>query len=622
MKKSLACTVLAGLLAGCVMTGAEANNWIRYLDGDNRDCATTRVSAAVYHDTIMIGVGETKEVNGNFVCDYASTAIHNEGTLDVNSNKKYGYYAIYGDIVHGENAVTTINLFGDCSLAYGGSSNGVDDVHHLSYMGAQLNGVVIGSNDKFHLNLDNAYWGIGNTEFDEVVYGVSLKNYSVIRVNQNNIAVQGEALRQQKQFIPGHDWVDSYMTLKLRNFENDGTGLIKLSVDLANNQGDKVEFSGTTPSKVNIELVNKDNNGGNPYPVENGNSVVYAIAPKNSDMKVNTTLSALYGSQRMFYKPVVEDFIEGENKYWQFLGWDQRPRMEDSKNNAKDALDVPNLMPEMEEKRLEEIHRYAVHKDLSELGAWVRGETGKMSADGVDFDVKVISGGYDWSNKTSKGNFFMGVGVSHGTSNADMSFVGDSKNTSFSVYGSWYGRKNYDYIDFVAKYGKIDHQYNGINFDDVPCSGEYDKKMYSLFAKYGRRLPLKNGYYIEPFGSVTYGHIGDADFYDNGQGAHMHVNSILSKIVSVGAMFGRSVKGTELYCKLAYSYDFDGEIRGSVPDQNYSEKTDMGGSSYKFAVGASRNLGKQNSLHLDLEKDFGGKMKRPWNLALTFKHTW
>lgn len=291
-------------------------------------------------------------------------------------------------------------------------------------------------------------------------------------------------------------------------------------------------------------------------------------------------------------------------------------------NSERNMVEIPYVMPEMEEKRLEEIHRYAVHNDLSELGAWVRGETGKMSADGVDFDVKVVSGGYDWSNKTSKGNFFMGVGVSHGTSNADMGFVGDSKNTSFSIYGSWYGRKNYDYIDFVVKYGKINHEYDGTNFMGIPCSGEYDKKMYSFFTKYGRRIPLKNGFYFEPFGSLTYGHINSADFYDDAQRAHMSVDAINSKIVSAGTVFGKKLKGTEVYTKLAYSYDFDGKVKRSVPLYNHSEETDLGGSSYKFAIGASRNLGKQNSLHFDVEKDFGGKMKRPWNVALTFKHTW
>lgn len=528
--------------------------------------------------------------------------INNSGEFVMNSDYIPGDYRIVGDVHHNEADRTEIHLVGTNDTV------------------AVFSGNVYGSDDNFQLALRKAVWNLDNrVESFDPVYNLSLEKNSVVNLNSNVYLYVGE---YDKTYEPLMNWDSThYHSVIFHNLYTDGTGHINLAVDLANNVGDQIVLQGETPETLKVNLYNKDNNGGEAFVPDGEHSVTYAKAPLSSDLEIDTSLVPMYGKQSMIYTPIVEIGEGDGERLWNFVGWSQRPR-EDSKLNAKDELDIPDLLPEMEEKRLEEIHRYAVHKDLSELGAWVRGETGKMSADGVDFDVKVISGGYDWANKTSKGNFFMGLGVSHGTSDADMGFVGDSKNTSFSVYGSWYGRKNYDYIDFVAKYGKIDHQYNGINFDDVPCSGEYDKNMYSFFAKYGRRLPLKNGFYIEPFGSVTYGHIGDADFYDNGQGAHMHVNSILSKIVSVGAMFGRSVKGTELYCKLAYSYDFDGEIRGSVPEQNYSEKTDMGGSSYKFAVGASRNLGKQNSLHLDLEKDFGGKMKRPWNLALTFKHTW
>ncbi len=566
-------------------------------------------SHTFFENLVVSDVGAKVKIYGS---DFLIQGIKNKGTLVVNPDIVPGCYSIGSDVYHYTGANTEINLVG--------KKDGYTEGDYIADARGLLYGNIYGSDENFKMTLDMSDWILHNEEdgvpvvFDPV-YNVSLKRGANVLLNPNTQVYV--SLEDQSYQV---NWKDRYSEVTFRNLKNDGTGVINLAVDLANSVGDQIILQGEIPEKLGVALVNKDNNGGEAFVPDGEHKVTYAKAPIGSSLKIDTTLVPVYGKQSMIYTPIVEETTT-DMREWNFVGWSQRPRG-DSKLNAKDELDVPNLLPEMEEKRLEEIHRYAVHNDLSELGAWVRGETGKMSADGVDFDVKVISGGYDWANKTSKGNFFMGVGVSHGTSNADMSFVGDSKNTSFSVYGSWYGRKNYDYIDFVAKYGKIDHQYGGTNFEGVLCEGEYDKKMYSFFTKYGRRLPLKNGYYVEPFGSLTYGHINDADFHDKGQDARMHVNAILSKIVSVGAMFGRNVKGTELYCKLAYSYDFDGVVRGSVPDQNYNEKTDLGGSSYKFAIGASRNLGKQNSLHFDVEKDFGGKMKRPWNVALTFKHTW
>jgi len=50
------------------------------------------------------------------------------------------------------------------------------------------------------------------------------------------------------------------------------------------------------------------------------------------------------------------------------------------------------------------------------------------------------------------------------------------------------GRENNDYVDVIVKYGTLDKKYAGLDDNNVFVTGDYDKKLFSVAAKYGRIL--------------------------------------------------------------------------------------------------------------------------------------
>ena len=72
-------------------------------------------------------------------------------------------------------------------------------------------------------------------------------------------------------------------------------------------------------------------------------------------------------------------------------------------------------------------------------------------------------------------------------------------------------------------------------------------------------------------------------------------------------------------------HDFDGKMHVSVPDSTLpgsSVYDDMGGTWYKVGIGAARKIDKNNSFYIDIEKDFGNKVKKPYSIGAGYRYTW
>ena len=84
-----------------------------------------------------------------------------------------------------------------------------------------------------------------------------------------------------------------------------------------------------------------------------------------------------------------------------------------------------------------------------------------------------------------------------------------------------------------------------------------------------------------------------------------------------------NMNGQPMYKKNFYMlYDFDGKMHVKVPGTTTNAYTDMGGAWLKCAIGTSAKLGKNNSYYIDLEKDFGSKVEKPWSISAGYIHTW
>lgn len=545
-------------------------------------------------------------INGRVVCslqpDYFSAdtpyvagynAISNKGDFTFNARETY----IDGDIEHFSGAQTNINL---------------SHVLEGAFWGA-----IKGSDANFHMTLgENAFWSIPANQTD-VVYGLKL-NGGLVYVNTPNYYDYGSS----------DVWNTNYQTVTFANLQTNEKSAICVSTDLLNDVGDKVVLTGTVPAALQLGIKNKDDNGGVPIKESDGHSVT--VVHVDGDNKVNLKTGLMFYNLEIaggddslsLYTPIIKEealtsgtIITGRD--YNFVGWGSKA--------AGDILDqqLPTNEPYINSNELDNVFKRLmdIRNDPSEVGVWIRGETGEMKIDGYGYDYNMTSGGHDWKHESNAAIMFGGFGITHSVNKCDTGIIGDAKSTGYNLYGSWLGKDNNDYIDVILKYGKMDKTYAGLDINNVFAGGNYSKDVFSVAAKYGRRYEMRNDWYYEPFAGLTWGRISDVDFKDT-RGFKIHGDSVTSKMANIGIQVGKKLDKHDIYYRMNLVHDFDGEMYMNVPGTKTAAYTDMGGTWLKFAVGTSAKVGKNNSFYIDLERDFGSRVEKPWAISAGYRHTW
>lgn len=545
-------------------------------------------------------------INGKVVCslqpDYFSAdtpyvagynAISNKGDFTFNARETY----IDGDIEHFSGAQTNINL---------------SHVLEGAFWGA-----IKGSDANFHMTLgENAFWSIPANQTD-VVYGLKL-NGGLVYVNTPNYYDYGSS----------DVWNTNFQTVTFANLQTNEKSAICVSTDLLNDVGDKVILTGVVPAELQLGIKNKDDNGGVPIKETDGHSVT--VVHVDGDNKVNLKTGLMFYNLEIaggddglsLYTPIIKEealtdgaLITGRD--YNFVGWGSKA--------AGDILDqqLPTNEPYINTNELDSVFKRLmdIRNDPSEVGVWIRGETGKMKIDGYGYDYNLTSGGHDWKHESDAAIMFGGFGITHSVNKCDTGIIGDAKSTGYNLYGSWLGKDNNDYIDVILKYGKMDKTYAGLDINNVFAAGSYSKDVLSIAAKYGRRYEMRNDWYYEPFAGLTWGKISDVDFKD-ARGFNIHGDSVTSKIANLGMQVGKKMDKRDFYYRMNLVHDFDGKMHVNVPGTTTNAYTDMGGTWLKCAIGTSAKVGKNNSYYIDLEKDFGSKVEKPWSISAGYRHTW
>lgn len=545
-------------------------------------------------------------INGRVVCslqpDYFSAdtpyvagynAIRNKGDFTFNARETY----IDGDIEHFSGAQTNINL---------------SHVLEGAFWGA-----IKGSDANFHMTLgENAFWSIPANQTD-VVYGLKL-NGGLVYVNTPNYYDYGSS----------DVWNTNYQTVTFANLQTNEKSAICVSTDLLNDVGDKVVLTGTVPAALQLGIKNKDDNGGVPIKESDGHSVT--VVHVDGDNKINLKTGLMFYNLEIaggddglsLYTPIIKEealtsgaLITGRD--YNFVGW--------GSSSAGDVLDkqLPSNEPYINTNELDNVFKRLmdIRNDPSEVGVWIRGETGEMKIDGYGYDYNMTSGGHDWKHESNAAIMFGGFGITHSVNKCDTGIIGDAKSTGYNLYGSWLGKDNNDYIDVILKYGKMDKTYAGLDINNVFAGGNYSKDVFSVAAKYGRRYEMRNDWYYEPFAGLTWGRISDVDFKDT-RSFKIHGDSVTSKMANIGIQVGKKLDKHDIYYRMNLVHDFDGEMYMNVPGTKTAAYTDMGGTWLKFAVGTSAKVGKNNSFYIDLERDFGSRVEKPWAISAGYRHTW
>lgn len=545
-------------------------------------------------------------INGRVVCslqpDYFSAdtpyvagynAISNKGDFTFNARETY----IDGDIEHFSGAQTNINL---------------SHVLEGAFWGA-----IKGSDANFHMTLgENAFWSIPANQTD-VVYGLKL-NGGVVYVNTPNYYDYGSS----------DVWNTKFQTVTFANLQTNEKSAICVSTDLLNDVGDKVVLTGTVPAELQLGIKNKDDNGGVPIKESDGHSVT--VVHVDGDNKINLKTGLMFYNLEIaggddglsLYTPIikVEALTSGAlitGRDYNFVGWGSKA--------AGDILDqqLPSNEPYINTNEIDNVFKRVmdIRNDPSEVGVWIRGETGEMKIDGYGYDYNMTSGGHDWKHESNAAIMFGGFGIMHSVNKCDTGIIGDAKSTGYNLYGSWLGKDNNDYVDVILKYGKMDKTYAGLDINNIFAAGSYSKDVLSIAAKYGRRYEMRNDWYYEPFAGLTWGKISDVDFKD-ARGFNIHGDSVTSKIANLGMQVGKKMDKRDFYYRMNLVHDFDGKMHVNVPGTTTNAYTDMGGTWLKCAIGTSAKVGKNNSYYIDLEKDFGSKVEKPWSISAGYRHTW
>lgn len=533
-------------------------------------------------------------------------AISNMGNFTINADDIARATYIYGDIEHFSGAQTNINLKGD--------EKSLDSQHILE---GAFWGAIKGSDANFHMTLgENTFWSVPANQTD-VVYGLKL-NGGVVYVNTPNYYDYGSS----------DVWNTNYQTVTFANLQTNEKSAICVSTDLLNDVGDKVVLTGTVPAELQLGIKNKDDNGGVPIKESDGHSVT--VVHVDGDNKVNLKTGLMFYNLEIadgddslsLYTPIIKEealtsgtIITGRD--YKFVGW--------GSSSAGDVLDkqLPSNEPYINTNELDNVFKRVmdIRNDPSEVGVWIRGETGKMKIEGYGYDYNLTSGGHDWKHENNAGILFGGFGITHSVNKCDTGIIGDTKSTGYNLYGSWLGKDNNDYVDVILKYGKMDKTYAGLDINNIFAAGNYSKDVLSIAAKYGRRYEMRNDWYYEPFAGLTWGKISDVDFKD-ARGFNIHGDSVTSKIANLGMQVGKKMDKRDFYYRMNLVHDFDGKMHVNVPGTTTNAYTDMGGTWLKCAIGTSAKVGKNNSYYIDLEKDFGSKVEKPWSISAGYRHTW
>lgn len=533
-------------------------------------------------------------------------AISNKGNFTMNADDIARATYIYGDIEHFSGAQTNINFKGD--------EKSLDSSHILE---GAFWGAIKGSDANFHMTLgENTFWSVPANQTD-VVYGLKL-NGGVVYVNTPNYYDYGSS----------DVWNTKFQTVTFANLQTNEKSAICVSTDLLNDVGDKVVLTGTVPAELQLGIKNKDDNGGVPIKESDGHSVT--VVHVDGDNKINLKTGLMFYNLEIaggddglsLYTPIIKEealtsgaLITGRD--YNFVGWGSKA--------AGDILDqqLPSNEPYINTNEIDNVFKRVmdIRNDPSEVGVWIRGETGEMKIDGYGYDYNMTSGGHDWKHESNAAIMFGGFGITHSVNKCDTGIIGDAKSTGYNLYGSWLGKDNNDYIDVILKYGKMDKTYAGLDINNVFAGGNYSKDVFSIAAKYGRRYEMRNDWYYEPFAGLTWGKISDVDFKD-ARGFNIHGDSVTSKIANLGMQVGKKMDRRDFYYRMNLVHDFDGKMHVNVPGTTTNAYTDMGGTWLKCAIGTSAKVGKNNSYYIDLEKDFGSRVEKPWSISAGYRHTW
>ena len=509
---------------------------------------------------------ERSMMEGNVVAETGGTL-----SADYNTGDSYLLGTVTTDQGRTQNSSTTLNFKNGGHWLVTGDSN----VSNVDFSGGIINMTQNGKGNAHKVSIDKALNGSGTFVMDLKYLGNSVDAYKNASDSDFVYIHGGDGSGQQLVFKPSGDNLGSMHT------------------------GDKLYFA-------------EINNG---------------AAKFTSDIVMNVNKSGIYDQQFL----IDSEGASSPYKDWFItcLGNTVNPNGATpiASHHAGFALwrDDDTLL-----KRLGEL-RYSSPDGQIEDGIWARLIGKKLSYQHSDYGfvthAKTLEIGYDKKKLTQdqKGTWWRGVAVGHTWGRTDFNGgSGDNDFTDFKYYSTNI-RQHDHYMDFVARIGRLDSDYD-TNYGD---HADYKNWAGSLSIEYGRKKKIdKRNWYIEPQSQMTYSYIWGRD-YTTKNGISVHQDDSDSLVGRLGFVLSREFGDkrpdhNRFYLKAAILHEF----LGGNNDHLYYNGTylhndmDFDGTWYILGTGFNADVSDNCNFYFDIEKAYNSDIDLSYRVEGGFRWEW
>ncbi len=265
--------------------------------------------------------------------------------------------------------------------------------------------------------------------------------------------------------------------------------------------------------------------------------------------------------------------------------------------------------------------------DDGEAGIWAKYYGGKYEMDSQNTNLNLKYNAYQVGfDKEVGNNWKVGVAVSYndgdssyGTGKADLT------GTSVGLYGTWNGNDG-QYVDLIAKYTRIENEYDVMNDSGHKLKGDYKTWGTSISAEYGKRFESKSGFYFDPSVELTLGRINGKDYnahsdYLSSVGVkkdmEVQQDAFNTFVGRLGFRVGQKLDNASYFAKLAVAHEFSGDFDTTFRAPGEPEgKTsiDFGDTWYEAQIGGSAKLSDNSMIYASFERSFGGDVDEKWRV--------
>ena len=496
---------------------------------------------------------------------------------------------VHSTVVINENAVNKVQIMGD--IANDKSSLDINFSTNDSFLeGAVKEGLT----GKTTLNFTNAaQWKVAG---DSNVRNLILNNNAVIDMRSDN---------------------NTYSTLVTNKLSGTG-GVIKLDIDVRNDDSDKIEVKENFSGSQIIDIYQKDNYVPLADSTE-GHGLVLASVNGDGEFTAKDREGTLFYTH---YDLAKKASAESDYDFDWYLDKIIKLDPDDQTTTSVETILSANAL---------NYHTWRTENDkllqrMGELrnngenakGAWFRVSGGKIGRSGrFDFANKYTGYelGYDEVTKRTEAvTRYQGVALSYTDGSSGYSRgSGDNSGKGISFYNTELGSKGH-YLDVVLKISNMDSDFAVYDTDSKKITGDFNNTGVALSAEYGRKNALHNGWYIEPQAQFTLGYLG-GDSYTASNGIEVSQSGIKSAVGRIGFNIGREVgsKGV-VYAKANLLHEFGGGYEVAMHDGSgaVTVSESFRDTWFEYGIGAALQTSKNNQIYFDVERSGGSEFKKDW----------